>query len=212
LETAPGVSLMTNRPIEGPVKAWVASRANVWHTDATHLPRPPSFTFLSCVEPAPLGGDTMWCNQYLAYETLSETMKGMIRGRWMGFPPGPGYARFAPPGEAEEVFHPLVRVHADTGRKSLLVNSEKKSSQIRGLTEAESKPLKDYLYSHSQRPEHIYRHGWRKGDLVIWDNRCSMHYAINDYDPEATRLMYRVMVTGEAPIPDAAPVGADLQH
>jgi taurine dioxygenase len=186
------------------------SGTNIWHTDATHMPAPPSLTLLSCAQPAPMGGgDTMWANQYLAYDTLSDTMKEMIRGRRLGFRIGPGYGQWRGDNDPEETFHPLVRVHAETGRKSIFITADIKTSRIEGLAPEESRLLKDYLYRHSQTPEHIYRHRWSKGDLAIWDNRCSLHYAILDYDVNATRTMNRVMITGEVPIGDS---GSSSQH
>ena len=179
-----------------------AYRTNFWHTDATHMPQPPSYTLISCVQPAPLGGDTMWANQYRAYETLSETMKAMIRGRRIGFKIHEAYAPFRNPDEPVETFHPLVRVHAETGRKSLYLSDDRTCTKIEGLADDESKTLYRFLYQHSHVPEHTYRHRWRKGDLAIWDNRCSLHYAMLDYDATVTRTMNRVMVSGEVPIAD----------
>ncbi len=206
LADAHGVTQINNvLQYEGP-----NSGTNVWHTDATHMPNPPSFTFLSCAQPAPDGaGDTMWTNQYLAYDTLSDTMKEMIRGRRLGFRIGPGYGSFKGDGDPVETFHPLVRVHPVTGRKSIFITSEIKTSYIEGLHPEESRVLKDYLYRHSQVPEHIYRHRWSKGDLVIWDNRCTMHYAVLDYDKKATRTMNRVMISGEVPIADTESLAAE---
>jgi taurine dioxygenase len=175
---------------------------NTWHTDATHMPRPPSFTFLSCEQPAPLGGDTLWTNQYFAYETLSDGMKHIIRGLRLTFVAAEHYRIHRHPGDALEMCHPLVRVHAETRRKSLFINDYRLSSKIVGINEEEGRSLKDFLYRHSQQPEHAYRHRWQKGDLAIWDNRCSLHYAVRDYDPKATRTMNRIMIAGEAPIAD----------
>jgi len=178
-----------------------AYHTNTWHTDASHMQRPPSFTIISCEQPAPLGGDTMWANQYLAYDALSDTMKAMIHGRRLTFIVAEHYRKYRAPDDPIEIYHPLVRVHGDTRRKSLYINDNRLSSHIQGLTEQESTPIMNLLRQQPM-PEHIYRHRWRKGDLVIWDNRCSLHYAVRDYDPKAPRTMNRVMVAGEIPIAD----------
>jgi taurine dioxygenase len=196
LEGAPGVMQLHNNFLQEAPE----NQTNNWHADATHMARPPSFTMLSCEQPAPLGGDTMWSNQYLAYDTLSETMKGMIRGRRLGFVVAAYYRQFRKPDDPIETYHPLVRVHGDTGRKSVFISDRRLISKIEGMTEEESKPITDYLHRHSYTPEFVYRHRWRKGDLVIWDNRCSLHYAVRDYDPKSTRTMNRLMIAGEAPI------------
>lgn len=178
------------------------NQTNNWHCDAAHMRNPPAFTFLSCEVPAPLGGDTIWSNQYVAYETLSDTMKSMLRGRRLGFIVAAYYRQFRNPDDPIEIFHPLVRVHGDTKRKSLFITDRLLRSTIEGMTEDESRPLLEFLHAHSYLPEHLYRHQWKKGDLVIWDNRCSMHYAVRDYDPKATRTMNRIMIAGEIPILD----------
>lgn len=171
-----------------------------WHTDATHERSPPSFTMLSADAIPACGGDTMWANQYLAYETLSASMKKLIEPLKLGFVIADYYRQFRNPDDPLETFHPLVRVHPITGRRSLYISDRRFVSVIEGMTEEESRPITEFLHRHSQQPEHIYRHRWTKGDLVIWDNRCALHYAVRDYSPNAVRNMNRIMVTGEAPI------------
>ncbi len=180
-------------------------RTNRWHTDATHMDRPPSFTFLSCVQPAPDGGgDTLWCNQSLAYETLPAAMKDRIAGLRFIFTIADFYRRHNGPDMPGERTHPLVRVHAETGRKSLYLGDAISGPGFEGMTPDEGAALRDELYAHCHRPEHCYRHRWSKGDLVIWDNRGAMHYAVMDYAPGDVRIMQRLMVRGEAPIADEA--------
>jgi taurine dioxygenase len=97
-----------------------------------------------------------------------------------------------------EIAHPVVRVHPATGRKALFVNSIY-TTRFEGMTEAESRPLLKYLYDHAIRPEFTCRLRWHTKDLAVWDNRCTMHYAVNDYDG-ARRLMHRTTIKGERPI------------
>jgi taurine dioxygenase len=94
--------------------------------------------------------------------------------------------------------HPLVRTHPETGRKALYVGHPDTAQTIDGMTFAESRPLLDFLYQHSTSPDNVYRHMWKEGDLVMWDNRCTMHYAVHDYG-EQERVLNRVTLKGEAP-------------
>jgi len=197
LDGADGVMQLENQYSYGTSKYY---RTNRWHTDATHLPRPPSFTMISCEQPAPCGGDTIWANQYLAYDTLSDVMKQKLHGLQLNFLIAEAYRATRNPDEPEEIYHPVIRVHAETGRKSLYFGDDLTSTNFSGMTREESSVLKNELFVHSQLPEHTYRHRWHAGDLVLWDNRCSMHYAVLDYDPGVKRTMNRIMVAGEIPI------------
>jgi taurine dioxygenase len=162
-----------------------------WHCDSIFLPNPPAITMLAAQELPPAGGDTMWANQYLAYERLSAGMQrllGGLRGRFVGNEPDAGT------GERREVFawHDLVRTHPETARKCLLVGFPGDSlAALEDMTPEESRPLLDYLYAHASQPDLIYRHHWRPGDVVMWDNRCTLHYAVHDYG-DATRTLARV--------------------
>jgi taurine dioxygenase len=153
----------------------------------------------------------MWANQYLAYETLSETMRGILDGlvgvsmsakadvsktreeliRSAG-------EKTAPVDRVAE--HPAVRRHPETGRKSLFVNVAH-TSHFKGMTEAESAPILDYLFQHQVRPEFTCRFRWRKGSLAFWDNRASQHHPINDYHG-FRRVMRRITLAGEKPACD----------
>ncbi|MBL8382647.1 MAG: TauD/TfdA family dioxygenase [Burkholderiales bacterium] len=170
-----------------------------WHYDAPFTAAPPKISIL-CALTVPRGGDTMWSNQCLAYERLSDGMKRMIAGlrvefagtrigRYMGIDP-----RDIPPPRA----HPLVRTHPQSGRKALFVGHPETAVRLEGMTEAESRPLLDFLYAHSTQPDNVYRHMWRVGDVVMWDNRCTMHYAVHDYG-NAPRVLNRVTLKGEVP-------------
>ena len=164
-----------------------------WHADSIFRPDPPAVTILAAQELPAAGGDTMWANQYLACERLSPGLRrlvGQLRGKFVGRWPSPET------GETEQVFtlHPLVRTHPETGRPALLVGHPGDSLvALEDMTEAESRPLLDYLYEHAHSPDLIYLHHWRPGDVVMWDNRCTLHYAVHDYG-EATRNLSRVTV------------------
>lgn len=183
-----------------------------WHSDFSFQETPPMASMLYAREVPPYGGDTLWTNMYLAYETLSDGLKRMLSGlrvihsgtRSYGtqglFARGQGGKAMTvnPSVEGDaEVSHPVVRTHPDSGRKALFINSVY-AIRFDSWTEAESKPLLDHLNSHSIRPEFTCRFNWRKGSLALWDNRCTQHFAINDYDG-SRREMHRTTIAGERP-------------
>ena len=170
-----------------------------WHYDAPHTPVPPKITMLSA-QVVPAGGDTMWSNQYLAYESLSPVMQRMLQGLRVHFR-AVRLARSQGVSNSEEVpsaVHPLVRTHPETGRKALYIGHADNVVGIEGMTEGESRPLLNFLYQHSTQPDNVYRHMWRAGDVVMWDNRCTMHYAVHDYGKQE-RVLNRVTLKGEVP-------------
>jgi taurine dioxygenase len=171
----------------------------VWHYDASFAEAPPKITILSALI-VPHGGDTMWTNQYLAYERLSDGLKKMLAGLRAEFV-GARIARFMktdpkdiPPGR----LHPIVRTHPETERKALYVGHWETMTHFEGWTAEESRPLLDHLYESSFTPDNIYRHMWQPGDVVMWDNRCTMHFAVHDYG-DAERVLNRVTLKGEVP-------------
>jgi len=158
-----------------------------WHTDRSHLPAAAHASLLRSIQIPDVGGDTMFCNMYTAYETLSDGMKKLLEGLTAVYVGG---GRVNPVAAA----HPAVRVHPDTGRKSLYVDTEVKL--FVGMTAEESQPLIEFLCSHATRPQFVYRHIWQKHDLVIWDDRCLLHHALGDYDRSKVRHMERTIVRG----------------
>jgi taurine dioxygenase len=183
-----------------------------WHSDWSFLETPPAFTFLHARELPPYGGDTMFANQYLAYETLSEGMRKTLDGLravyWAkAYAKGAAFydnrnARSMKVRHDEasmaEMVHPIVRVHPESGRRALFANVAY-TVRFEGMTEAESLPLLKYLYEHSARPEFVCRFTWSPGAMAIWDNRCLVHFAINDYAGHRRELR-RTTVRGEKPI------------
>ncbi len=183
-----------------------------WHTDQMFAPKPAMGTMLWAKQVPDAGGDTLFANMYQAYETLSDGMKALIsdiRGMCVGDKKKSGATRAAvnaatismttlepPPDMPRESAHPLVRTHPETGRKSLYIGGH--VHYLENMTREESAPLIDYLYEHSHRPEFTCRFRWRKGSLAFWDNRCTQHFAINDY-PAETRIMHRVTICGDTP-------------
>ncbi|HEV8298106.1 MAG TPA: TauD/TfdA family dioxygenase [Acidimicrobiales bacterium] len=168
-----------------------------WHADTTHASQPPALTLLLAREIPPYGGDTMFANAYLAYEGLSEGLRSVLDGLRAVHQGTDLAAEAGLDRDAVTAVHPVVRTHPDTGRRALFVTSNY-VSHFEGWTPAESKPLLDYLYAQVSRPEHTYRHHWRVGDLVIWDNRCTQHAVVGDTHG-ATRTLHRVTIAGDEP-------------
>jgi len=165
-------------------------------------------TMLLAREVPPIGGDTLFANQYLAYETLSDGMKRLL-GPLKGVSSSAKAAttrtredrkRTDPASQAHEDFtaeHPAVRTHPETGRKALYVNVGH-TVRFAGMTEAESAPILDYLFAHQTKPEFTCRFAWRVGSLAFWDNRCAQHNPINDYHGYR-RVMHRITLAGDKP-------------
>jgi taurine dioxygenase len=200
---------------EGDTKAF----GDVWHTDQMFNPKPAKATILYAKETPDAGGDTLFANMYLAYETLSEPMKALLDGikTWnvgdrkklmqadkIGVTPDGRYAgnekmsaKIRDPGELQtEAAHPLVRTHPETGRKTLYISNH--TQTLDGFKLAEARPILDFLAAHAVEPEFTCRFRWEVGSLAIWDNRCTQHRALNDY-PGKRRRMHRITIAGDAP-------------
>lgn len=182
----------------------------VWHEDVTHQECPALGSVLYGVDIPPCGGDTLFANQYLAYETLSAGMREMLDGlRAIHSAAGP----FGPDGRAktywknmqvqtsdkalEEMEHPVVRTHPETGRKGLFVNGTF-TTRFKDMTVQESAPLLRFLFDHASKEPFTCRFRWRPGSVAFWDNRSVMHYALNDY-AGYRREMLRTTIAGDRP-------------
>jgi taurine dioxygenase len=192
----------------------VSTFGSWWHADFSYLAEPPVHTVLHAIEIPPCGGDTLFADLCAAYASLSAGMRTMLaRLRAMhggfvygtrrvadgGLAPARGIAISRGHAEADvERAHPLVRLHPPTGRAALFANPTY-TTRLDGMTEAESRPLLEFLYAHATRPEFTLRHRWRPGDVLVWDNRATIHLAVNDYDGHR-RLLHRTTAGAEAPI------------
>jgi taurine dioxygenase len=157
-------------------------RADTWHTDVTFTAKPPIGSLLAMKVCPPRGGDTMWSNQYAAYEGLAEPVRRFVDGLE------------AVHGSVQtgSTTHPLVTTHPETGRRALFVNRGW-TRQVVGLSKIESDGVLNMLFAHAERSEFVVRWTWSAGDAALWDNRCTMHYAVNDYG-EAPRRLHRVTI------------------
>ncbi|MDG4800268.1 TauD/TfdA family dioxygenase [Micromonospora sp. WMMD980] len=165
-------------------------KVDVWHTDMTFHQSPPIASILHLVELPEVGGDTMWTNQCRVYEALSAPMRDLLDGLTAIHVIRIG-TEFTSRAE-----HPVVRVHPETGRRSLYVN-RLFTSHIPQLTRTESDALLEHLFRFSESPQFTCRYRWRVGDVAVWDNRVTQHYAINDYD--GVRRGQRITVLGDHP-------------
>ncbi len=177
-----------------------------WHTDDSFMREPCSLTMLYGVVVPSTGGDTQFTNMYAAYADLPPETKARIDGLKVihKYSASRKLSRISTRPTEEmaampEATHPLVRTHPATGRKSLYLNPNR-MEQVVGLDRVESDRLLDELIAHATQPKYEYRHVWRQGDIVIWDNRCTMHKANADYPEGERRLMHRVIVAGTAPV------------
>lgn len=180
----------------------------IWHSDTTYLDIPPMGTMLLAREVPPVGGDTLFANMYLAYETLSPGMRRLLDGlRAVSSSAKADVTktredriRSDPTAMARQELtaeHPVVRTHPETGRKALYVNIAH-TVRFADMTEEESRPLLDYLHQHQTRPDFTCRFSWRVGSLAFWDNRATQHYPLNDYHGYR-RVMHRITLAGDRP-------------
>jgi taurine dioxygenase len=186
----------------------VVNFGGIWHSDTAYLEAPPMASMLVAREVPPAGGDTLFANMYLAYETLSPGMRRLLDGLVAINSSAKAdvtrtredRTKDRPREDARKEFvaaHPVVRVHPETGRRALYVNVAH-TVRFDGMTDEESAPLLEYLFRHQVRPELTCRFRWRPGSIALWDNRCTQHNPINDYHGYR-RLMHRVTLGGDRP-------------
>jgi taurine dioxygenase len=199
----PELLLVTNEPNPDGSPSDSRYTGRQWHSDMSFTTVPSLGSLLRGITIPEVGGDTQFANMYMAYDALSDGMKKLIadlHGIQMsgtrkiantatGVPRAEEQRRINPP-----VAQPVVRVHPETGRKALYLGEKVK--RFDGMTDEESRPLIDYFNRHATRPEFVYRHSWRKNDIVAWDNRCTMHQALGDFDETQRRHMERTTVLG----------------
>ncbi len=177
-----------------------------WHTDHSNAAEPPKATVLHAVQLPDRGGDTQFVNMQRAYEDLPEPMHRRIdslRAVHVYQSRHSERKLMALTDEAKRnvpdaVEHPLVRTHPESGRRSIYLNPIRIEGIV-GMEESEALALLDQLLAHATQPRYEYRHEWRSGDMVMWDNRCLLHKANGDYDMSQVRYLYRIMLKGDAP-------------
>ena len=196
LDDHPEVMVLENKPGK------LGPRNDFWHSDISFGEKPPLGSILYSITITEGRGDTMFCNMYDAYESLSDGLRATLDGmtamhsaeKLVAEVPNRLSVDVAP----AAVEHPVVRTHVGTGRKALYINPHY-TLKFKGWTQDESAPLLEMLTAHATRPENVYRHQWQVGDVLMWDNRCTMHYAVRDYDHTMPRLMHRTTAAGDIP-------------
>ncbi|RZS82796.1 taurine dioxygenase [Motilibacter rhizosphaerae] len=187
-----------------------AGRADAWHTDVTFVPRPPAFSVLRAVTLPLTGGDTVWANTTRAYERLPRPLQVLADELRAVHTNAHDYGRPVPAqgtaahrhfeqfvAQVFETEHPVVRVHPETGERTLLLGGFART--LVGLGARDSARLIELLQGHVTRPENLVRWSWRPGDVAVWDNRATQHYAVNDYG-DVERRLQRVTVAGDLPV------------
>ena len=180
----------------------------IWHTDTAYLDAPPMATMLIAREVPPFGGDTLFASGAAAFEALSPAMQAMLlplkavntSAKADVTKTREDRIKDAPTAQSKKELsaeHPVVRTHAETGRKSLYVNYGH-TARLAGMSEEESRPLLEFLFAHQSKPEFTCRFSWGVGDIAFWDNRCVLHNPVNDYHGYK-RLMHRVTLKGDVP-------------
>jgi taurine dioxygenase len=180
----------------------------VWHTDTTYQAAPPMATMLYALELPPAGGDTLFSNQYTAFDTLSDGLKKSLKDLRVVCRSDKAAVSATRENRTSETgqnivkealigIHPVIRTHPETGEKCLFVNRAH-ATAFEGWTEGESLSLLSFLFDHQTKEEFQCRHRWELGDLALWDNRCTLHYPVNDYFGHR-RLLHRITLLGDKP-------------
>lgn len=206
LPGCPEVGTVSNRDRDTKGDGKILIRGTTWHTDHSNKEVPPKATSLYAVELPDSGGDTEFTNTCAAYDALPDAIKKRIDGlQAVHAYLSSRTPRKLPKRTKEEeaaspdMIQPLVRTHPDSGRKALYLNPVRIEEFV-GVEKEEGFALLGELMAHATQDRFIYRHKWRHGDMVIWDNRCSMHQAHTDYDMSQRRLLHRLMLEGTKPV------------
>jgi taurine dioxygenase len=203
VEGHPEIYVVSNVVENGVAIGSLGAGEAVWHTDMSYLEDPPKASMLYAIEIPPAGGNTGFTNMYRAYEELPEPLKQRLAGRRVkhdGTYNSGGYVRQGvtptdDPREAPGTYHPIVCTHPETGRKCLYLG-RRRNAYIEGLGLAESEALLDEVWRHVTRDELTWYNNWRVGDVVLWDNRCTMHRR-DPFDASTRRIMHRTQMKGE---------------
>lgn len=206
----PEIYRVSNKSIDG-MPVGREDAGTYWHSDGSTSATPHSCSILHAVEIPPYGGDTQFASMAVAYDALSDAMKEFLKGKYAVHSLantiasgnktsyGKEFEGQMDKALAKTATHPVVRLHPESGRKCLFVNPGF-TSEIVGLHPEESAAILKFLFAHCVQPEFIYRHRYTVNDVVIWDNRATMHYAVSDYKSYGSRYMHRVTCKGQVPV------------
>lgn len=196
----PQMNVISNIKADGVPIGGLGDGEAIWHADMTYVENPPMAAILHALEVPPSGGDTYWANMVLAYETLPAELRQRVEGRSAVHDATynsagirrKGYEDVADPRAAPGARHELVRTHPETGRKCLFLG-RRRNSYVLGMELGESEALLDALWAHATQPRFTFRQQWRVGDVLVWDNRCTLHRR-DSFDPAARRLLHRTQI------------------
>ena len=205
----PAIFRVSNKVADGQVLGR-AKAGNYWHSDVSFREHPAQASLLYAIELPPYGGDTMFADMHAAYAALSDRMQALLDGveAVHDFAVAAATSGTFTPDQlvasdfdgTNRFVHPVVITHPESRRKALFVNPGF-TAGLHGFDADESAAILNFLYGHATRSEFVYRHRWAAHDLVVWDNRCLMHYAVVDYDGVGERYMHRTTVIAERPQP-----------
>lgn len=209
-QSHPTAGSLANQVKVFPVDASRGVRASYWHTDVTFISSPPAISVLRAMRVPSHGGDTMWASTVAGYTSLPDELRGAVDRLWARHSNLIDHAaKYGDDSEGRRDYnarfssrpfvadHPVVRIHPETRERAILLGGH--AQQIRGLSRSESARVHDLVQDAVTRPENTVRWRWRAGDVAIWDNRSTQHYAINDYG-DFPRMMHRVTIAGDVPI------------
>jgi len=205
IDQYPDILVISNIVENGQPQGNLGSGEAIWHTDMSYRKRPISYAILTAVELPPSGGNTYFANQYLAYDTLSDDLKNRLKDKMLihdetynsAGQMRKGFKEVRDPRQAPGAHHPIFRIHPATGKKALYLG-RRRNAYIIGLPLEESERLLDELWAHASKPEFVWGHEWRMGDVLVWDNRCLIHRR-DAFDPATRRKLHRVQIKGEQP-------------
>jgi taurine dioxygenase len=204
VEGYPEIYVVSNVIVNGePIGSLGAGEAT-WHTDMSYQEKPPKASMLYALEVPPAGGNTYFCGMYHAYDSLPDALKHRIEGRMLkhdGTYNSGGFVRQGvtavdDPLTSPGAYHPLVLTHPETQRRALYLG-RRRNAYVQGLSLADSEALLDELWSFATREEFTWHNQWQVGDVVLWDNRCTMHRR-DPFDPDSRRILHRTQIKGEA--------------
>ncbi len=209
-EGHPEILVVSNVTEDGTAIGVLGDGEAAWHTDMAYIDLPPTASLLYALEIPKEGGDTSFMNMYAALDTLPTELRGAAQGKCLNHDSShdsggnlrPNHEPFKDITDAPGARHPLIRVHPETGREALFLG-RRLNAWVVDETLAESDNLLDRLWSHCMRGDFVYRHQWRPGDLLMWDNRVTMHRR-EPFDGRARRVMHRTQLKGRDPVVAAA--------
>jgi taurine dioxygenase len=201
----PEILVISNVMENGKAIGTLGDGEAIWHSDMNYMEEPPTGSLLYSLEIPPAGGSTGFCNMYKALETLPEDIRRRIEGLSIKHDSSTNSGGYLRQGskpvtdvrECPGAVHPMVCTHPETGRKSLFIG-RRRYAYIMGLPVEESEKLLDAIWAHATKPEFTWHHQWRVGDVLMWDNRCTMHRR-DAFDPATRRVMHRTQIKGSKP-------------